>query len=79
MENEVIDLSTNDYPQKLKQVRLKRSLTQSALAKKAGISQQTVSAIEKGRLDPSLKILMLLAGILGVTLLIRAFSKKGGE
>lgn len=81
MENEerIIDVSEENYPDQIKQLRLEKSLTQVELAQKAKVSQQTISAIENGRLDPSLKLLIILAGILGVSLLINAFSKKGGQ
>lgn len=78
-EGSIIVVSEDDFPQQFKKVRQERALTQTELAKQANVSQQTISAIENGRLDPSLKLLVLLAGILGVSLLISVFSKKGGE
>lgn len=78
-EAKVIVVSEDDFPQQIKKVRQEKELTQKELAEKADVTQQTISAIENGRLDPSLKLLMLLAGILGVSLLISVFSKKGGE
>lgn len=79
MENDIINVEAEDFPSQFKQIRLNKALTQTELAEKAKVSQQTVSAIEKGKLDPSLKLLLALAGVLGVSLLINAFTKKGGD
>ncbi|MEN6348270.1 MAG: helix-turn-helix transcriptional regulator [Syntrophomonas sp.] len=76
MEEEYITITPDDFPKKLKVLRQEKGLTQKLLAERANVSQQTVSAIEQGKMDPSLKILITIAGILGVVLLIKAFSKK---
>jgi len=41
---------------KLKYYRALHNLTQEDLAKKLGVSRQTIIAIEKGKYDPSLKL-----------------------
>lgn len=45
-----------------------RALTQAELATRAGISRQALGAIEAGRVDPSLSVMLALAEALGVTL-----------
>jgi transcriptional regulator with XRE-family HTH domain len=53
---------------KLRELRLRKGLTQQALAKKAdGMSYTFLSNIERGKVDPSLSTLMRLAAALGVT------------
>lgn len=52
--------------QKIKSERLKRSLKQLDLAKKAGISNTYLSDIEVGRTTPSIKTLMKIAEVLEI-------------
>jgi len=42
-------------------------LTQQELAEKAGVTRQTIIAIEKGTFNPSVKLALKLASILGTT------------
>ncbi len=46
---------------KLKYYRALYNLTQEDLAKKLGVSRQTIIAIEKGKYDPSLKLAFKIA------------------
>jgi putative transcriptional regulator len=46
---------------------LKDELTQQNLAAKAGVTRQTIIAIEKGTFNPSVKLALKLARILDVT------------
>jgi putative transcriptional regulator len=46
---------------------LKDELTQQDLAAKAGVTRQTIIAIEKGTFNPSVKLALKLARILDVT------------
>ena len=48
---------------RLKVLRAERSWSQAALAKSAGVSRQTVNAIETGKYDPSLPLAFKLAVI----------------
>jgi putative transcriptional regulator len=48
---------------RLRVLRAEKALSQEALAKLAGVSRQTISAIEKGRYDPSLPLAFKLAEI----------------
>lgn len=51
--------------EQLRQLRLSMGLLQGQLAEQAGVSQQTVSFLETGRVAPSPKTLKLLAKVLG--------------
>ncbi|AHF05829.1 helix-turn-helix transcriptional regulator [Desulfitobacterium metallireducens] len=77
---ETIEIVPEEFATQLKLLRKKKDMTQQELAEKAQVTQQTISAIENGRLDPSLKLLITIAAALGVALLIKAiFSEKGGN
>ena len=51
----------------LERVRLARGLSQRSLAQAAGITRQAVSAIERGRVQPSVAIALALARVLGTS------------
>ena len=51
----------------LKEIRLKKGITQVELAKHVGISQQTISHYETGRAKPSLDVAVKLAKAFGVS------------
>ena len=51
----------------LKEIRLKKGITQVELAKHVGISPQTISHYETGRAKPSLDVAVKLAKALGVS------------
>ena len=46
---------------KLKDARLKRNLTQEALAALVGVTRQTIIAVEKEKFIPSVKLALQLA------------------
>lgn len=46
---------------RLKELRADRGWTQADLAEQAGVSRQTIIAIEKGKFDPSLPLAFRLA------------------
>ena len=48
----------------LKEIRLKKALTQEALANRVGVTRQTIIAIEKGKFVPSVKLALELANAL---------------
>lgn len=48
---------------RLKVLRAERDLSQADLAELAGVSRQTINAIEKGKYDPSLPLAFKLAKI----------------
>ena len=54
---------------KIKSLRLKHSLSQEELAKRAGVSYNTVAKIEQGVIkNPGMKTLLSIAKALGVSL-----------
>lgn len=53
---------------KLKEARIKKGLSQTELAERAGITVQTLCLIERGRYNPSLKVCTALCRTLGCTL-----------
>ena len=52
---------------RLKTIRMKKRVSQDALARKAHMSQTYLSNVERGKSDPSLSTLKRLAAALGVT------------
>lgn len=53
---------------KLKAARAEKDMTQSALAEAAGVSRQTINAIEKGEYTPTINLCRSICKILGKTL-----------
>ncbi len=49
----------------LKALRAEHNWTQAELAERAGVSRQTINAIEKGKFDPSLPLAFRLARLFG--------------
>ena len=74
-----VQVSLHEFPQQLKTLRTERSISQRELAEKTKVSQQTISLIESGKMDPSLKLLTAIAVVLGVVLLIGVITKEGGK
>jgi len=62
---------------KLKDIRKKRSLTQSALARKLKVSQQMISRIERGRENLSLITLKNIVNSLGAELQLEIVDNSG--
>ncbi len=48
--------------------RTEKELSQAELAQRAGVTRQTISLIEKGEYNPSLKLCTAICKILGKTL-----------
>jgi len=53
---------------RLKSARAALDLSQEDLAEKVGVSRQTISAIEKGDYNPTIKLCVSICRILGKTL-----------
>ncbi len=54
---------------RLKEWRVKKGdITQEELAKRVGVSRQTINAIEKGKYLPTLKLAFKLSKFFGVTI-----------
>lgn len=54
--------------QKIKEVRVSLGLSQQELADKAGVSRQTIHAIEKGDYNPTIRLCITICRILNKTL-----------
>ncbi|MBM7855879.1 transcriptional regulator with XRE-family HTH domain [Desulfohalotomaculum tongense] len=57
----------NEFGSRLRQLREKRKLTQSDLAKLCGLGESTISFYESGKREPSYKTLLCLAEKLNTT------------
>ncbi|MCR5301799.1 MAG: helix-turn-helix transcriptional regulator [Lachnospiraceae bacterium] len=53
---------------RLKSARAALDLSQEELAKKCGVSRQTMSAIEKGDYNPTINLCIAICRVLGKTL-----------
>ena len=53
---------------RLKAARAERDMTQQALAESAGVSRQTINAIEKGDYNPTIRLCLTICHVLGKTL-----------
>jgi len=65
----------------LRELRLQQGLTQVTLAKRVGVTRQTIIALEKGKFVPSVKLALRLADTLGTSLehVFWLDDDKGGE
>ena len=57
----------SDVGQRIHQLRIEQKISQNALAKRAGIAQATLNAIEADTKNPSVETVRLLAVALGST------------
>ena len=53
---------------KLKFRRIERELSQTELARRVGVTRQTIGLIESGDFNPSIKLCVAICRALGVTL-----------
>lgn len=67
----------NSLRHQIRENRQAQGLTQEQLAELAGVNRRSVSAIERGEMDPSMKALLLILGALGITLGIYLLGKGG--
>lgn len=56
------------FTERLKELRLKKGLTQTELGKKVGVKQNTFTNWENGKREPSFENLIKLADLLEVSL-----------
>ena len=56
------------FASNLKELRKERKISQAALAKAIGVTQQCVSEWERGRIEPTLTYLWKLADLFGVSI-----------
>lgn len=64
---------------KMKEARLALGLSQDELAKRAGVSRQTVNMIERGDFNPSISLALSICWSLGKTLDELFWKEKEGE
>jgi putative transcriptional regulator len=57
--------------------RLELGLSQEGLARKVGVSRQTIVNIEKGLSEPKVLLAIAIAGALGVVILSDLFGRSG--
>lgn len=53
---------------RMKELRARYDLTQEDLANKVGVRRETISFMEKGRYNPSLKLAYKVSRVLGTTI-----------
>ena len=53
---------------RMKAARVAKDLSQEQLAEKCGVSRQTISAIEKGDYNPTIRLCLAICKALGKTL-----------
>ena len=58
---------SNIFPQRLKELRLKKGLTQTELGEKVGVKQNTYTNWENGKREPNFEIVIKLADLLEVS------------
>jgi len=56
------------YQSNLKQFREEAGLSQEALARRVGVSRQTIVNIEKGRNEPGVLLALAIAGAVGLAI-----------
>ena len=64
---------------RLKAARAERDMTQQALAEAAGVSRQTINAIEKGEYNPTIRLCLTICHVLGKTLDELFWEEKDNE
>ena len=55
------------FPERLRQLREERGVSQAAVSKEMGVSRYTVYSYEKGQTEPTLDGLVILANYFDVT------------
>lgn len=61
---------------RIREARRAQRMTQQDLAHRTQLNQRTVSAIETGKIEPSLKTLLVILGVLGLGLGVYLLSRK---
>ena len=56
-----------DMVNKIRLLRKEKNISQEELAKKCGVTRQTINAIENNKYDPTLALAFKLSKVLGVT------------
>ena len=61
-------ITSNIFPQRLKELRLKKGLTQTELGERVGVKQNTFTNWENGKREPNFENLSMLACIFDVSI-----------
>lgn len=61
-------ITSNKFSQRLKELRLKKGLTQTELGEKVGVKQNTFTNWENGKREPNFETLLKLADLFEVSL-----------
>ena len=64
---------------KMKFRRIEMEMSQTELAKKAGVTRQTIGLIEAGEFNPSINLCIAICKALGVTLNDLFWEEEGNE
>ncbi len=56
-----------DMENRIRLLRKEKDISQEELAKKCGVTRQTINAIENNKYDPTLALAFKLSKVLGVT------------
>lgn len=56
-----------DMENKIRLLRKEKNISQEELAKKCGVTRQTINAIENNKYDPTLALAFKLSKVLGAT------------
>ncbi len=56
------------FETRIKEYRARYNFAQEALAQKVGVSRETITYLEKGKYNPSLKLAFAVAQALGTTI-----------
>lgn len=59
--------TSNVFPQRLKELRLKKGLTQTELGEKVGVKQSTFTNWENGKREPNFETIIKIADLLEVS------------
>lgn len=61
-------MKKKEFAENLKALRAEKHISQLALAKRLGVTQQCVSEWERGNTEPTMTYLCMMADIFGITL-----------
>ena len=69
-----------NFRTRIKELRARHDMTQDDLARKVGVRRETISFLERGRYNPSLKLAHDVAKVLNASIdELFIFDEEGGE
>ena len=78
-QKEAVDAEMQEICNKIKQARKSRGWTQKEASRQIGLSQQTISLVERGRANFSFKTIKKIANALGLMVILKSAEQKGDE